>query len=83
MAIDASKCVPNMRGMIEKMNAKSRWSQAGNKVTASFTDNSVPPSVHTVTFVGNTMTWRFNYADNPKMPNPTKAKSMTIVYQRI
>jgi hypothetical protein len=80
---DATTCAATQRKMIESMNAKSRWSMSGNKITASVTDKSVPPSVHTVSFAGNTMTWQFNFADNPRMPNPTKAKSMTTVYQRL
>jgi Lipocalin-like domain len=80
---DANTCPATQRKLIESMNAKSRWALTGNKITASVTDKSVPPSVHTVSFSGNSMTWTFNFADNPRMPNPTKAKSMTTVYQRL
>jgi Lipocalin-like domain len=83
LVTDATTCAATQRKLIESMNAKSRWSMTGNKITASVTDKSVPPSVHTVSFSGNSMTWQFNFADNPRMPNPTKAKSMTTVYQRL
>jgi hypothetical protein len=83
MAVDAGACDASTRKMMESMSDKSRWSQSGNKVMATMADKSIPPSTHEVSFSGNTMTWRFNYADNPKLPNPTKVRTMTIVYQRL
>jgi len=84
---DLSACDADRRKAIESTvvaaNKKSRWSQSGSKVTTTMTDNSISASVHIVRFSGNTMTWQFNFADNPNVPNPTKARTMTIVYQRI
>lgn len=75
-------CGP-MKKTIEDMNASGHWSMSGQKVTVTTTLKGIPPSVYNVTFDGNTMTWFFSFADNPQAPNPTKAKSITIVYQRI
>lgn len=81
-ACDAAQ-VKRVESMIEAMNRKSRWKQVGNKVIASTTDGSIPSSVHSVTFSGNTMTWQFSFANNPETPNPTNAKAMTFLYKRI
>lgn len=42
-----------------------------------------PDAVYKLSFQGNKMTWVHNYSDNPKDPNPTKAKTITIVYQKL
>ncbi|WP_080054960.1 lipocalin-like domain-containing protein [Spirosoma aerolatum] len=72
-----------LKKTIESMNASGKWTMSGRKVVVTTTMKDIPPSTYDVAISGNTMTWTFNYADNPKMPNPTKAQRMTIVYQRI
>ena len=72
-----------MKKAIESMNATGQWVMAGRKLTVSTTMKDFPPATYDVTFAGNTMTWVFSYADNPKTPNPTKAQRLTIVYQRV
>ncbi|GAB4018006.1 lipocalin-like domain-containing protein [Spirosoma koreense] len=73
----------SMKKTIESMNAVGRWSLSGNQLTVTTTMKQFPPAIYEVSFTGNTMSWVFNYENNPKTPNPTKAQRMTIVYQRI
>jgi hypothetical protein len=40
-------------------------------------------AVYQVSFKGSTMTWIYDYLANPKVPNPTKAKKIVIVYQKL
>ena len=42
-----------------------------------------PDAVYKLSFHGNKMTWVHHYSDHPKDPNPTKAKTITIVYQKL
>lgn len=42
-----------------------------------------PDATYQVTFQGNRMTWVHNFKDNPKDPNPTKTKSIKIVYEKL
>lgn len=72
-----------LKKTIESMNASGRWTMSGNKVLVTTTMKDIPQATYEVNLQGNTMTWIFNYAENPKMPNPTKAKRMTIIYQRV
>ncbi len=72
-----------LRKTVEDMNVDSRWAVSGRKVTITTTMKGFPPATYDVNFQSTTMTWLFNFADNPTTPNPTKAKRMTIVYQRI
>lgn len=68
---------------IESMNASGRWVQNGRKLIVTTTLKNIPPANYDLNVQSNIMTWVFNYADNPEMTNPTKAKKMTIVYQRV
>lgn len=72
-----------LRKTVEAMNVDSRWAVSGRKVTITTTMKGFPPATYDVNFRGTTMTWVFNFDDNPNTPNPTKAKRMTIVYQRM
>ena len=72
-----------LKRTVESMNVDSRWSISGRTLTITTTMKNFPPATYDVNFQGNTMTWLFNFADNPNTPNPTKAKRMTIVYQRV
>jgi hypothetical protein len=72
-----------MKKTIEDLSVKGRWSSKGGKIVITTTMKDFPPATYDVSFQGNTMTWVFHYADNPKTPNPTKAVQLTTVYQRI
>ena len=71
-----------LKKTIESMNAEARWVLRGSKLTVTTTLNDMPPATYDISFQGNTMTWVFTYADNPKTPNPTKAQRLTLVYER-
>ena len=68
---------------IENMNKAARWSVSGNKMRIVVPDKSLPDADHDLTMSGNTMTWSFDYAANPQMPNPTKAKRLVVKYARL
>ena len=56
----------------------------GNKLTIKTIDSkSMPDAIYDLKVIGGTMTWNFDYVQNPKTPNPTKAKSMSIVYKKM
>jgi len=60
------------------------YSYSGNKITIKSADiHELPDAVYVVRFQAGDMIWDFDYAQNPKTPNPTKAKKMSIVYKRI
>ncbi|MEP6592699.1 MAG: lipocalin family protein [Acidobacteriota bacterium] len=71
-----------MKEAIESQNGKTTWRQNGSRVSISSSDVSLPAQLHVVSVDGNTMTWVLTYADNPKIPNPTNAKTLTTVYKR-
>ncbi|MFN8357041.1 MAG: lipocalin family protein [Spirosomataceae bacterium] len=72
----------SMKKTLESMNAEGKGTMKGNKVTV--VSSLLPPATYDVTFSGNIMTWYFDYAANPKIPNPGgKLKSMTIVYTKL
>ncbi|UFH53765.1 lipocalin family protein [Spirosoma sp. KNUC1025] len=73
----------SLKKTIESMNATGRWTSHGDKVTVTTTMKDIPPATYDLKIQGNTMTWIFNYSDNPKTPNPTKAKRMAITYQKL
>jgi hypothetical protein len=73
----------SLKKTIESMNSEAKWSISGRKITVTTTTKGFPPATCAISFQGNTMTWVFIYADNPKTPNPTKAQKITTVYQRI
>ncbi len=79
--------VPDACGAIkkatEKINKTARWSVSGNKLKVMVLDKSLPYSEQVLTMSGNTMTWTFDYAANPQMPNPTNAKRLVIKYVRV
>ncbi|MBC7893243.1 MAG: lipocalin family protein [Sphingobacteriaceae bacterium] len=75
-------CGP-MKKTIERMNKMSRWSVSGNKIKTVVVDKSLPDSECDLRLSGNTMTWTYNYADTPQLPNPGKAKRLVISYVRL
>ena len=84
MSQTADGCSEAIKKMVSSGAAKGRWKVTGNKLTITVTDNSVPPAVYEISFSGNTMTWVFNYADNPNTPNMKgRARSLIITYETI
>ena len=83
MTSTADGCPASFKKTMEQYNDKSKWAAAGNKITVSIADNTLPPAAYIISYKGNYMTWVFKYADNPKTPNPTNAKSLTLIYQKI
>lgn len=80
---NASGCPEFMQKAAKKTDMTSRWKVSGDKIIVSSTDNSLPPFVSVVSYKGNTMSHAFHFSENPKVPNPFRAKSTTVVYQRI
>jgi hypothetical protein len=59
------------------------YSLSGNKVFIKSPNKKMAPdATYVYQIKGSVMTWSFSYLDNPETPNPTKAKSMTIQYQK-
>ncbi|CCH54223.1 hypothetical protein BN8_03371 [Fibrisoma limi BUZ 3] len=83
MRVDVPESCGPMKKTIERMNKAGRWSVSGRKLRIVVPDKSLPDSDYDLTLSGNTMTWDFDYAANPQMPNPTKAKRLVIKYTRL
>lgn len=83
MSQTADGCGEAIKKMVVSEAAKGSWKTNGNKLIITVSDNSLPPAMYELSFSGNTMTWVFNYADNPKTPNiKGNARSMTITYTK-
>ncbi|MDE3184688.1 MAG: lipocalin family protein [Bacteroidota bacterium] len=81
MSQTADGCGESIKKMVVSEAAKGSWKINGNKLTISISGNPLPPLTYEISFSGNTMTWVFNYAENPKTLNiGGKARSMTITY---
>jgi len=64
------------------MNGDGKCTLTGNKLIV--TSSKIPTATYEISFKGNTMTWFFDYAANPKTLNPGgQSKSLTIVYTKI
>lgn len=88
MRVDVPETCGPMKKTIERMNKAGRWSTTGSTLRIivpdkSLPDKSLPDSDYKLSFSGNSMTWDFDYAANPQMPNPTKAKRVIIKYVRL
>jgi len=83
MRTHADGCPDYIKKASKKSDAVGNWKLKGNKVIVGTTDNALPPAIYSVSYEGNKMTWAFSYAENPNTPNPFKAKSTIIVYQRV
>jgi Lipocalin-like domain len=71
-----------MKAAVEKINKSTRWTMSGNKVTVtSDVIEKDKPTTATVSFQGNTMIWVYVYTE--KDYNPTKLKSIRMVYKRV
>ena len=76
-------CLKAMKAMA-KLYVDVKYSLTGNKLTVKAADMpDFPDSVYLIKIQGSTMTWEFDYVNNPKYPNPTKAKHMSIVYKKL
>ncbi len=82
MAAKVTGCALGIKKSIENATKTARWVKVGNKIKVFMTDNSVPPTLNTVVYSGNKMSWTCNYSYFPELPNPNKDKSITIVYQK-
>lgn len=83
MRVNVPESCGAMKKTIERMNKSGRWSATGNRLRIVVPDKSLPDSDYDLSLSGNTMTWDFDYAANPQMPNPTKAKRLVIKYSRL
>lgn len=83
MQVSAPACDAVTRQMIEGADNGSQWSLNGNTLTVKPADKAIPAIHYTVSFTAATMTWVMVYDENGSIPNPAKAKTMTITYQRL
>ncbi|MBS1597030.1 MAG: hypothetical protein JST75_02310 [Bacteroidetes bacterium] len=84
MREDASGCSDEIKKIVATTVPKGSWKMRNNIVTITTSDNSIPPAKYQIDFSGDTMTWNFNYDDNPSIPNfKGRSKSMQIVYKKI
>ncbi|GAB3926314.1 lipocalin family protein [Larkinella terrae] len=83
MKVTVPESCGRMKPVVERMNEAGRWSITGSKLWITVPDKSLPDSGYKLSVSGNTMTWDFDYAANPQMPNPTKAKRLVIKYVRL
>ncbi|GAB2577566.1 lipocalin-like domain-containing protein [Spirosoma areae] len=83
MRTDVPESCGPIKKTIEQMNKAGRWSATSNKLRIVVPDKSLPDSDYSLTVSGNTMTWDFDYAANPQMPNPGNAKRIVIKYTRL
>jgi hypothetical protein len=66
------------------MYADAKYELKGNKLKVFSPQKELfPDAVYDVSFQGNTMTWTYDYTANPATPNPTHAKKITIIHQKI
>lgn len=83
MRTDVPDACGPVKKTIEQMNKAGRWSVSGGKMKIVVPDKSLPDSEYNLNFSGNTMTWSFDYAANPQMPNPGNAKRLVIKHTRL
>lgn len=81
----SADCAPSMMKSIGKELENSNWKLNGDQLTLQAVGAASPVKIakYKVTFAGSdTMIWTFIYADNPGVPNITKAKQMQTTYKR-
>ncbi|GAB3991812.1 hypothetical protein GCM10028807_22970 [Spirosoma daeguense] len=83
MKVNVPESCGAMKQTIERMNKAGRWSTTGSTLRITVPDKSLPDADYKLSFSGNTMSWDFDYAANPQMPNPTKANRLVIKYVRL
>jgi hypothetical protein len=75
-------CGP-LKKQLEATDAGEACRLNGKTLTVTSKNPKFPTSTYELTTAGKTMTWVHRYADNPQVPNPTKAQSITITYERL
>ncbi len=75
-------CQKTMSAMAN-LFADTPYKLNGNKITIKTVDEKlVPDAMYTYQIKGDAMIWNFDYNQNSRTPNPTKAISMTITYKK-
>jgi len=81
----AKGCNAALQKQVDAEVKNTHWKMVRNKVIMGLSDKT-SPVIHVeyiVEFTGaNQMTWTFIYAENPGVPNVTKAKQMKTTYKR-
>jgi len=81
----AGDCSMVLQNQVDAEAKSTHWKLVGNKVIMDLSDKTSPVihAEYIVEFAGpNEMTWTFIYAENPGVPNITKAKQMKTTYKR-
>lgn len=82
----ANGCAVPLQAQIKGTLKNSHWKVAGGKLTIDVADKGAlaKHAEYQIEFVGaDKMVWTFNYAENPGVPNFTKAKQMRTTYARL
>jgi len=85
MAEKAGSCNMVLQKQVDAETKNTHWKMVGNKAILDVSDKTSPVihAEYIVEFAGpNEMTWTFIYAENPGVPNITKAKQMKTTYKR-
>jgi len=80
-----SGCSPVLQKQVDAEVKNTHWKMAGDKVIMDVSDKASPVinAEYRVEFFGpNEMTWTLIYAENPGVPNITKARQMKTTYKR-
>jgi len=86
MSEQAKDCTIALQKQIAGQLKASRWKMAGNKLIIDVADATSPVkhAEYQIEFIGsNEMRWTFNYAENPGVPNITRARQMQTTYTRL
>ena len=85
MSEQAKDCAVALQKQIAAQIQGARWKMAGNKLIINADATSpVKHAEYHIEFVGsNEMRWTFIYAENPGVPNITRAKQMQTTYIRL
>ena len=86
MSEQAKDCTITLQKQIASQLRSSHWKMVGNKVIIDAADATSPVkhAEYQIEFVGsNEMRWTFIYAENPCVPNITRAKQMQTTYSRL
>jgi hypothetical protein len=86
MSEQAKDCAIPLQKQITGQTEKSRWKMTGDKLIIDVSDATSPvkQAEYQIEFVGkDEMIWTFKYAENPGVPNITKAKQMQTTYVRL
>lgn len=81
MATKVTGCNAGVKKSIEDAAKKSTWTIKSNMMFTTYEGDKSLNSKCKVSFLGNKMTMTYTYAPNDY--NPTKLKSITILYERV